>query len=87
MRDILAIEKVFERDVDLLVLEELHVSEPFRRWLIEKVIGPDLGLGRFVGAWHSVPSLRVSSLSPAFRPLRLEQLVRQTKPTGSYMSL
>ncbi|MBM3997134.1 MAG: hypothetical protein FJ303_23735 [Planctomycetes bacterium] len=48
------IECVAERDVDLLILEELHVSASFRSWLLAEVFGPDVGAGQFLGAWHSV---------------------------------
>jgi hypothetical protein len=30
------IEKVTERDIDLLLLEELHISESFRRWILKR---------------------------------------------------
>lgn len=53
-RDMDSIRYVAERDIDLLVLEELHVSEPFRVWLAEKVFGRAVRLESFVGAWHSV---------------------------------
>lgn len=45
---------VSERDVDLLLLEEIHVSAPFRSWLIEQVCGPHVQCHSFLGAWHSV---------------------------------
>src|SRR4051812_20400751 len=43
---------VEERDIDLLLMEEFHVSEPFVRWFCKQV-----GLMEqlaFDGAWHSV---------------------------------
>lgn len=54
MQDVRFIECVAERDVDLLFLEELHVSASFRSWLLAEVFGPDVGCGNFLGAWHSV---------------------------------
>jgi hypothetical protein len=48
---------LFERDVDLIILNLLHSSEVFRGWLLERVV-PDLVDGlqitNFAGAWHSV---------------------------------
>lgn len=46
---------VAERDVDLLVLEELSVSEKFRKWFAELVFGEPVYRSN-VGAWHSVDS-------------------------------
>jgi hypothetical protein len=54
MRNLNTIRRVLERDIDLLVLEELHVSEAFRRWFLEQVLGPNQPAPEFVGAWHSV---------------------------------
>ena len=42
---------VAERDVDLLLLEEFHVSAEFTRWFCSKL---DIGPVEFRGAWHSV---------------------------------
>lgn len=48
------IESLCERDIDLLVLEELHVSPSFRSWWLERVgVGQPLAT-EFKGAWHSV---------------------------------
>jgi hypothetical protein len=47
-------ECVAERDIDLLLLEELHVSAAFRSWLVSQVVGPDSRHTQFLGAWHSV---------------------------------
>jgi hypothetical protein len=58
------IECVAERDIDLLLLEELHVSAAFRSWVVGQTFGPDVCCARFLGAWHSVthPSLGESDL-------------------------
>src|SRR5262245_25450683 len=50
----LRLESVDERDIDLLLLEELEVSEPFRRWFWSSC-----GLGypehcAMAGVWHSI---------------------------------
>jgi hypothetical protein len=42
---------IAEKDMDLLFLEELHVSLEFVEWLCSRV---NISEGRFHGAWHSV---------------------------------
>lgn len=48
---------LYERDLDLIILDLLYSSSAFRAWLLEAV-APDLGAKgqdcRFAGAWHSV---------------------------------
>jgi len=48
------IEGVSERDVDLLLLEEFHVSKEFQGWFAERVFGTEGRAYRFKDAWHSV---------------------------------
>ena len=50
-----AVATVFERDVDLLILEELSSSFPFRAWWLGKVGYKDPEHHKFVRAWHSIP--------------------------------
>lgn len=45
-----------ERDMDLLVLEEMLSSDPFRKWLVSKLYNGTRQLRRIVGAWHT-PSI------------------------------
>lgn len=48
------LESVQERDIDVLVLEEIHTDAAFRSWLLGKLeieAEPQEG---FIGAWHSV---------------------------------
>ena len=45
-----------ERDMDLLVLEEMLSSDPFRKWLVSKLYNGSRQFRRMVGAWHT-PSL------------------------------
>ncbi len=45
---------VLERDLDLILLEELHVSPSFRAWLFENVLGQNHSYAEFVGAWRSM---------------------------------
>lgn len=49
------IEVVYERDIDLLLLEEITVSKEFRDWFVKKACGEDIK--EFVGTWHSIPFL------------------------------
>jgi len=48
------IEAVGERDIDLLLLEEFHVSEQFQDWFTTKVLGNENHGFRFKTASHSV---------------------------------
>ena len=66
--DLMPMEAVFERDIDLLILEELRANEDFRtkfRSLVGLPPGQDLN---FKGAWHSVchPTLGESDLVVEF---------------------
>ena len=45
-----------ERDMDLLVLEEMLSSDPFRKWLVTKLYNGSRQFHRMIGAWHT-PSL------------------------------
>ena len=58
MQELQFIECVAERDIDLLLLEEYHVSASFRSWLIGQAFEPDFCCGQFLGARHSVNQLR-----------------------------
>jgi len=53
MLDIKFIASIAERDIDLVVLEELSVSDEFREWLAARVLG-ELAYKEDLGAWHSV---------------------------------
>jgi len=55
MLELKFIASVAERDVDLLVLEELSVSEKFRKWFAALVFGEPVYRSN-IGAWHSVYS-------------------------------
>ena len=44
---------VTERDVDLLILEELHISENFANWFASCVLGSSVQV-KMIGVWHSV---------------------------------
>lgn len=45
-----------ERDMDLLVLEEMLSSGPFRKWLVSKLYNGTRQFHSIIGAWHT-PSL------------------------------
>ena len=45
-----------ERDMDLVVLEEMLSSDPFRKWLVAKLYNGARRISRLIGAWHT-PSL------------------------------
>jgi len=47
------IASVAERDIDLVVLEELSVSDEFREWVAARVSGEPM-FHEDIGAWHSV---------------------------------
>ncbi|MEE9140086.1 MAG: hypothetical protein V3U18_04850 [Alphaproteobacteria bacterium] len=66
---------VAERDIDLVLLEELHVSPSFRTWFVQSLFGETLQMAKFVGAWHSVTdaSLGESDLILAFIPEESDQ--------------
>jgi len=70
-KDVLAdmnlVASVAERDIDMLFLEEIHVTPAFSEWIAGKMLG---GGGWFLeGAWHSVtePALGESDLVLRFR--------------------
>lgn len=47
------LESVRERDVDLLLIEELHVEPKFQQFIV-KNIAPQYEFSGFIGAWHSI---------------------------------
>ncbi|OGO28028.1 MAG: hypothetical protein A2W33_06175 [Chloroflexi bacterium RBG_16_52_11] len=48
------LEAIYERDIDLLVLEEMHVSPAFRKWLVDIVLEQKVELAQFLNARHSI---------------------------------
>jgi len=53
MKNLNTFSSVTERDIDLVLLEELNVSERFANWLVTRVTGIPSQL-QPIGAWHSV---------------------------------
>jgi len=47
------LEAVYERDIDLLLLEELHSNERFALWFYREVWGKSGQIPRLQGGWHS----------------------------------
>ena len=50
---------ITERDIDLLILEDLHVSDEFREWFVKKCYSELQRIFEFVGAWHSVSHIHL----------------------------
>ncbi len=57
MEELIKIEAIRERDIDLLLLEEIHSSLSFRN-LICRYLGINEG-SKFIGAWHSIHSFNL----------------------------
>ena len=53
MIEVTKVSYVAERDIDLLLLEEINVSPKFSSWLLERVGHSDPSISS-VGAWHSI---------------------------------
>ena len=54
LTDIQPLEAVAERDIDLLLIEELNVDSSFRSWFYGLVWGTIDQYLTFLGAWHSL---------------------------------
>lgn len=54
MKNLIPIEAIQERDIDLLLLEEFYCSEDFRGWFIKNTVGETFPYKNFGGAWHSL---------------------------------
>jgi len=39
MKSLIPIESIQERDIDLLLLEELYSSKKFRKWFLDNTVG------------------------------------------------
>ncbi len=64
MQNLQTFKAVAERDIDLLLIEELHVTASFRSWLLDYAFEGRDPSGQFLGAWHSVshPTLGESDI-------------------------
>ena len=55
MIELNCLQSVSERDIDMILVEELQASEAFRRWFSNKVFADAVYKSK-IGAWHSVSS-------------------------------
>lgn len=53
MLELKFVASIAERDIDLLVMEELSVSTEFREWFSSRVFGEPIYQSH-IGAWHSI---------------------------------
>ena len=53
MIELNCLQSVSERDIDMILVEELQASEAFRRWFSTKVFADAVYKSK-IGAWHSV---------------------------------
>jgi len=67
----LFVESLGERDIDLVLLEELNASSDFRFWWLQQVHIPEPCAWEFMGVWHSVshPTLGESDIVLLVRQL------------------
>ena len=54
MENIIPIEAIEERDIDLLLLEEFYCSREFQKWFIKNTVSDTFPYRDFGGAWHSI---------------------------------
>lgn len=65
MMDLKFVASIAERDVDLLVMEELSVSTEFREWFSSRVFGEPMYQSE-LGAWHSVSDAQLGESDIVF---------------------
>ena len=65
LRDIIPVECIQERDIDLLILEELNCNDNFRNWFLKKTIG-EIWNYEFLGGWHSLTKVGYGESDLAF---------------------
>jgi hypothetical protein len=66
LRDTQFLEGVYERDIDLLFLEELTVSPEFSTWFAERVFGSKLLPIEDMTAWHSISDAKLGESDLVF---------------------
>jgi hypothetical protein len=76
--DTRAISKIYERDMDLVLVEELESSAEFRAWLVARVFGRDCYL-RHLGTQHSVVDQSNRESDVVFRFIADESGAESTK--------
>jgi len=65
MLELKFVASIAERDIDLLVLEELSVSDEFREWFSSRVFGEPIFQSK-IGAWHSVSDAQLGESDIVF---------------------
>ena len=65
MLDLKFIASIAERDIDLLVMEELSVSTEFREWFSSRVFGEPIYKSE-IGTWHSVSDAQLGESDLVF---------------------
>lgn len=63
--DILPVEALRERDMDVLILEEIKCNPVFRKWFLEKTIG-QIDNYEFLGVWHSLTQISLGEIDITF---------------------
>ncbi len=64
---------VQERDIDLLLLEELNCSDQFLEWFLMNTIGPDNF--ELIGSWHSISESGFGESDLILKILKNEELI------------
>ncbi len=66
LNNLIPVEAIQERDIDLLILEELNSNPDFIDWILTKTIGlPETYT--FIGAWHSLTQTGLGESDLAFK--------------------
>ena len=65
MLDLKFVASIAERDIDLLVMEEISVSTEFREWFSSRVFGEPI-YQSYIGAWHSVSDAQLGESDLVF---------------------
>lgn len=65
MLELKFVASIAERDIDLLVMEELSVSDEFREWFSSRVFGEPIFQSK-IGAWHSVSDAQLGESDIVF---------------------
>ncbi len=65
MQELKFVASIAERDVDMLVMEELSASTEFREWFSSRVFGEPIYQAK-IGAWHSVSDAQLGESDLVF---------------------
>jgi hypothetical protein len=64
--ELIPFEAIQERDMDLLILEEIKCNKIFIHWLVIKILGK-IDEYQFIGAWHSLTKSGLGETDIAFK--------------------